>query len=211
VGRRYPVRGWQILEDALAEGRGAIIVSAHVGALSAAGNLAPLHNVPTTVLVEQLDPPQLHDYISRLRGAIGMRMVPADRRAARAAIEALRKGELVGIMCDRDVAGTGELLPFFGNITRVTTAAATLARRTDAIIVTCVAYRSGLLRGVGAVYGPVTVPRTNLPGEDIRNGTLEIISYLELFIRAHPEQWVVFEDLWPCGTMPPADDDEAVL
>src|SRR5207237_5134586 len=108
---------------------GVIMISGHVGPFSAAGQLVALSGVPTTVLVERLEPPRLHAFVAGLRESFGLRLLPADRAAIREALASLRRDEVVGMMCDRDVAGTGEPLPFFGRPPRLTTAAATFARR----------------------------------------------------------------------------------
>ncbi len=198
----YPLRGWEHVDRAREAGKGLIMVSAHVGAFSSAGQIVGLSGVPTTVLVEQIQPPALHDRLSRLREKFGLRMLVADRSAIRHIMSALRHNECVGMMCDRDVAGTGELLPFFGKETRVTTAAATIALRTGAVVLPVVGYRTGFMTGPAIVTEPVEMPHTGNVADDVREGTLRILARLESFIREHPEQWVVFEDLWRYGTIP---------
>jgi phosphatidylinositol dimannoside acyltransferase len=197
IRRGYSVTGWQHFERAVAEGRGVIVITGHMGAFPSAGQLIALNGAPMTVLVERLNPPQLHDFVARLRESFGLRMLPADRAALRQVITRLRHNEIVSMLCDRDVAGTGELLPFFGHPTRMTTAAATIARRTGAVVLPSVAYRTGLFTGVAEVGPPIVVPHTDDPNDDVRVGALNIIAYLETIIRAHPEQWVVFEAIWP--------------
>ena len=198
----YTLSGWEHVEQALAAGKGVIMISGHVGAFSAAGQVVALNGAPTTVLVERLQPPRLHNLIAGLRESFGLRMLTADRAALREVLTRLRQNEVIGLMCDRDVVGTGELLPFFGRTTRMTTAAATIARRTGAVVLPSVGYRTGVFAGVARVDPPIEIPRTSDVGDDVQAGTRHIISYLESIIRAHPEQWVVFEEIWPSGTMP---------
>ncbi len=193
----YPLAGLENLEAALREGRGVILVGAHVGPISVAGQLLAAHAIPTTVVVEPLNPPQLHDLVASLRRSFGLQIVELGSTTIREVLAALRRGEVVGFVADRDVAGSGEPLPFFGRTTRMTTGPATLARRTGAIVLTCVAYRSGLWQGRAIIDGPVEIPRTAEVAADVRQGTLAIIARLERYVRAAPEQWVVFSDNWP--------------
>jgi phosphatidylinositol dimannoside acyltransferase len=211
IRRGYSYSGWEHVERAMAKSRGVIIASGHVGAFSAAGQLLALNGAQTTVLVERLQPSELHDFVARRRESFGLRMLPADRTALRQVFTRLRRNEIVCMLCDRDVAGTGELLPFFGRPTRMTTAAATIARRTGAVVLPSVSYRTGLLGGVAEVGPPIEVPHTDDPTDDVRIGALNIIAYLETFIRAHPEQWVVFEAIWPptSGTIVGTQPDPA--
>lgn len=197
LARSFPGDGWEHVGAATEAGRGIIMVTAHLGAPSLAGQLVVLHGVPTTVAVERLNPPALHDLVARYRGALGMRSVPAGFRAARELVSTLRRNEVVGIVCDRDVAGSGEVLCFFGRPTRIPTAAAVLALRTGAAVLPAVAYRARPFAGVGHIEPPVEMPRTGDAAADVREGTRRIIARMESWIRAHPEQWVVFTDVWP--------------
>lgn len=191
------VSGWNHLDRALQGGHGVIMVTAHLGAAWVAGQLVAQRGIPTTLVVERLRPPPLHDLMVRLRRSAGMRQVTAGRAALREVVAALRRNEIVGIVCDRDVAGSGEMLPFFGHLTRVTTAPATISLRTRAPVVPAVAYRSGPFAAVARIEEALEMPRTGATTRDVREGTLRIMARIERFIREHPEQWVVFTDVWP--------------
>jgi KDO2-lipid IV(A) lauroyltransferase len=197
VRTRYHITGWENVDPALAAGHGIVMVTSHAGAPSAAGQAIALSGPPSTLVVEQLQPPALHQLVADLRGGFGVRVITVGRESLRQMIAALRRNELVGIASDRDVAGTGRELPFFGVTTRVSTAGATLALRTNATVLPAFAYRTGLLTGAGRIEPQVEMPRTGDAKEDIRVGTLRIMERIERFIREHPEQWAVFTDVWP--------------
>lgn len=197
IAHSYRFEGWDHLDAALAPGRGVIMAISHIGPSSIAGQLVGTRGTPTAVVVEPLRPPAMHRLIVGQREAFGVRMIPADRSAVREIVSMLRGGGIVGIACDRDVAGSGETFPFFGRSTRVTTAPATLARRTGAAIVPGVAYRTRPFAGTGRLGPPVEVPRSDDPVEDVREGTRRLTARIEAFIRERPEQWTVFSDVWP--------------
>jgi len=204
----YRIVGWEHLDAALADGRGVIMVTAHVGAPSVTGQLVALHGVQANVVVEPMRPAALHRLINHLRGAFGIRTLPIDASTVRHIVAALRRNEVVGILADRDVAGSGEILPFFGRPTRVTTAAATLARRTGASVVPAIAFRTGAFHGVGRIEPAVEIPTTSSPAGDARAGTLRILERIERFVREHPEQWVMFSDIWPEDVEKRAEDTQ---
>jgi lauroyl/myristoyl acyltransferase len=193
----YPIDGWEHLDAAFAHGQGVIMVTCHAGTPSAAGQIIALHGAKPTLVVEQLQPPAVHQLVARLRGAFGVHVITIGREGVREMISALRRNELVGIVSDRDVAGSGRELPFFGIPTRVTTAAASLALRTNAIVVPAFAARTGLLAGRGRIEPQVEMPRTGDTASDVREGTLRILARIEAFIREYPDQWAVFSDVWP--------------
>jgi KDO2-lipid IV(A) lauroyltransferase len=193
----YRVQGWEHFDRAVTEGKGVVLVTAHLGQPHIAGQLIVARGVPGTVIVEQLEPPQLHALVARIRGHFGLHMVALGAHALRDAVTALRRQELVVILCDRDVAGTGEVIPFFGHPTRVTTAPAALARRTGAMVLPTIAYRAGLFHGYAIVDEPFFVDRTSDPPEDVLAATQRIMDGIERSIRVHPEQWAVFSEVWP--------------
>jgi len=197
VTASYRMDGWEHLDAAFAQGHGVIMVTSHAGTPGVAGQLFALNGVPTTMVVEPLRPRRLHDLVARLRGAFGVHIIAVGREGAREMIAALRRNELVGIVSDRDVAGSGRELPFFGIPTRVTTAAATLALRTNAVVLPAFAVRTQLFGGQGRIESPVEIPRTGNSAQDVREGTLRILARIEAFIREYPEQWAVFSDIWP--------------
>ncbi|MEA2639767.1 MAG: phosphatidylinositol dimannoside acyltransferase, partial [Chloroflexota bacterium] len=157
------------INTALAEGHGMIMATAHLGSAPYAMQLIEtVGSVPVAVLVEPLQPPEMFDLVARLRAAHGMRMIRAEPTSVREVLAALRRGEIVGIASDRDVAGTGELLPFFGRPTRMTTAAAAFALRTSAVIVPGFAFRTGLFKGHAYVEMPIPIVRTGDAARDAR-------------------------------------------
>jgi KDO2-lipid IV(A) lauroyltransferase len=148
-------------------------------------------------VVEEIRPPRLFDLFMRVRSAQGLRLIPSNRPAVRVIVAALRRNEIVGLLCDRDVQGTGRALAFFGRPTLLTTAPAALALRTGAVVLPSVAYRQALYRGAGYVGEPIEMPRTGDTEADVQEGSQRIVRCLESLIRAHPEQWTVFTDVWP--------------
>jgi lauroyl/myristoyl acyltransferase len=196
----FTVDGWERFHRVRPTDRGLIMITSHVGSPATAGQIVAAQGVPCTVVVEQLNPPELHDLVAKARSAFGLRMLPIGPDAAKELLSALRRNEIVGILCDRDVAGTGELLPFFDRPALVTTAVATLARRANVPVLPCVAYRTGPFRGHAYVLEPFEIPRTSNARQDIREGTLRIVGVMEELIRKHPEQWAIFADVWPIAT-----------
>jgi KDO2-lipid IV(A) lauroyltransferase len=191
------IEGWEHVERALVRGKGVIMVGVHVGPLALGGQAVCARGIPTTLVVEQLQPPAFHRLTVDLRAQTGLRQIPLGPAALRGMVEALRRNEIVGIVVDRDVAGSGELLPFFGRTTRMTTAAAAIALRTGAAVLPALVYRTGPFTAVGQIQAEVEIPKTGDAAADVREGTLRILQRMEAFIRQHPDQWVVFSDIWP--------------
>ncbi|MBM2810412.1 MAG: lipid biosynthesis acyltransferase [Chloroflexi bacterium] len=197
IAAAYEMEGWEHYDRPLSEGRGVIMVGGHIGPTSLAAQHIAIHGPQLTAVVEPLHPPRLHNLVAELRGAHGLGLVVSGRSAVREMLGRLRRNEVVGIMCDRDVAGSGEPHAFFGQSTRITEAAATFALRTGAAVVPCVVYRTGLFHGRGRFEPAIEMPRTGDTRADVREGTQRIIALLEEFIREDPAQWAMFNEVWP--------------
>ena len=94
------------------------------------------------MLTEPLEPPALHDYVHEVRSGSGVEFVPADRAGLRTALRHLRCGGVLGVLADRDVLGTGEPFPFFGERAPLPRGTVELAWSTGAAIVVGFVVRS---------------------------------------------------------------------
>ena len=93
-----------------------------------------------TAVAERIEPPELFDFFVEQRAAMGLTIVPLDSRSGGALLSTLRDGGLVGLLCDRDIEGTGVEVEFFGERTTMPGGAATLALRTGATLCTGAVY-----------------------------------------------------------------------
>jgi KDO2-lipid IV(A) lauroyltransferase len=108
----------------------------------------------------------------------------------------LREGGLVGLLCDRDIEGTGVEVDFFGERTTMPAGPATLALRTGATLCTGAVYSGPGRDHRAIVEPPLDTTRTGPLRKDVARLTQEIATRLEGLIRRAPEQWHVFQPLW---------------
>ncbi|MFI5040249.1 MAG: phosphatidylinositol mannoside acyltransferase [Acidimicrobiales bacterium] len=184
------------LEAARAEGRGVLMAMPHLGAWDWGGAWLTSSGFPLTVVAESLEPPELSDWFAELRHRMGMTVIPLDRHAGAAVIAALRRGEVLGLLSDRDLTGDGVEVEFFGEPTRLPAGPATLALRTGApLLVCCVLFEGDHHRGI--VLPPLDTSRHGSLREDVTRITQDVAHRLEGLIRRAPEQWHVFQPNWP--------------
>jgi KDO2-lipid IV(A) lauroyltransferase len=189
------VRGWEKVEAALASRRGTIMISAHLGNLDLVGQTIVAYGVPIQVLAQPLEPAALFRYVAALRASKGLQIIPVGPAALRRVIATLKAGGMVGIVGDRDLQGRGLPVPFFGEAAHLPTGAIELALRQKAILLPAFVHRkdSGYL---AEVEEPIPLLDTGDRKADIRANLERWAALLERRIRAHPEEWVVFEDFW---------------
>jgi phosphatidylinositol dimannoside acyltransferase len=189
--------GWEQVVDARKAGNGVILALPHLGGWEWGGLWASaVEGIPLTVVVERLDPPELFEWFVDLRRQFGMKVVPLGPAAGREVLRALNANEVVSLLCDRDLDGSGVPVDFFGERTTLPGGPATLALRTGAPILPTGVYFAG--RGHhGVVRPPVPAEREGRLRDDVARVTQLLAHELEALIRRAPEQWHLLQPNWP--------------
>jgi lauroyl/myristoyl acyltransferase len=190
------VEGWENLVQALAGGRGAIIVSAHMGSVDLVMQLAVLHNIPTTAPVLRTRPERLFRYTRGLRQSYGLRLIPTDEPML-ALFRALRRGELIGLAVDRVSNDDGQEIEFFGSLTRLPQGPVRVALRTEAPLLPAFAVRYPDDSFRVEIGPPLELVRTGNLEADMEAGMKKVVATVEAQIRRYPEQWLVAVPVWP--------------
>jgi len=197
VEPRFDADGWEHIADAIAAGSGVILALPHLGGLDFAAAWLAGRGVAPTVVVEPVEPPQLFEWFAGVREAIGMEVVPLGPDAGSAVLRALRANRVVCLICDRDLAGDGVAVDFFGERTTMPAGPATLALRTGAPLIPAGVYfrpRGGHYAKIGP---PLAVQREGRLRDDVGRVTQELARRFEELIRMAPEQWHVMQPNWP--------------
>ena len=190
-------RGWDHVERGLAAGKGVILALPHLGGWEWAGFwLAEVQRQSVSVVVEALEPPEAFEWFAELRRALGMNIIPLDADAGTSVVRALHANHVVCLLSDRDIAGGGVEVEFFGERTLLPGGPATLALRTGAPLLPVAVYfrRHDHL---GTVFPPVPAERQGRLREDVSRVTQLLAHELEALIRAAPEQWHLMQPNWP--------------
>lgn len=196
LSRSVDIDGWEHLEDAVALGRGVIVVTFHLGNIDLVGQLIAARGFNITVPVERMRPRQLFEFLCRQRSSRGIDIVPLER-APRAMLATLRRGELVGIATDRLISGKGEWIEFFGRPTEFPRGPASLARHTGAPVLIGVGLRSTGNRFRGIISDTVMLSRTGDHARDEHELIQSLAGLIEPLIRENPGQWLAFSPIWP--------------
>ncbi|MBW3536264.1 MAG: phosphatidylinositol mannoside acyltransferase [Actinobacteria bacterium] len=179
-------------------GRGAIMALPHMGGWDFGGAWFAAQGHPMTVVVERLDPPKLFEWFRRLRADMGMNVIAVDENSGSAVLRALKNNHVVALVCDRDLAGTGPEVEFFGERTTLPGGPALLGLRTGAPILPVSVYFTPDGGHHGIVHEPLTVERKGSRlSEDVARITQALARELEVLIRRAPDQWHLLQPNWP--------------
>ncbi len=190
-------RGWEQLLEGMAAGKGVILALPHIGSWEWGGAFLSLVGLPMTAVAERIEPPELFEWFIRQREEMGLTIVPLDGESGGVMLRTLRDGGLVGLLCDRDLVGTGTEVEYFGERTTLPGGPATLALRTGAMLLPAAVY-SGPGDDHTAVIGtPIDPTRQANFRADVQRMTQDIAVQFEQFVRRAPEQWHLFQPNWP--------------
>jgi len=197
VDAGFDVTGYEHVARALASGRGPILVLPHLGGWEwAAFWLTGVAGLRVTVVVEAIEPPDLRDFFLGLRESLGMEVVTLGPDAATAVSAAIRRGDIVCLLADRDIEGTGVAVEFFGETTTLPGGPAVLGLRTGAPLLPTAVYFDGT-RHHAVVRPPLPAERRDGFRADVARVTAAVAAELEELVRAAPEQWHLLQPNWP--------------
>jgi len=197
VDDRFWADGREVLDKAMAEGKGVIMALPHIGSWEWGGSWLEHIGYPMTSVAEVLEPAELFVWFIEQRAAMGLRIVPLDNDASGVLIRTLRAGGLVGLLCDRDLIGNGVEVDFFGERTTFPAGPATLALRTGATLIVTAVYSGPGPNHHAVIRGPIDTTRTGSFRADVSRITQAIAREFEEYIRRSPEQWHMFQPNWP--------------
>ena len=209
--RAAEFRGTEHLDAALAEGRGVILLTGHLGNWEMVGVRIAAEGYPLNVIARAQRDDRLTEYIRRTREVTGMRVLHRDQ-SVRQSLRALRRNELVGVLLDQNAGDDGVFVDFFGRSASTAPGAAAFALRTGAVVVPTFGWRKPDDSHVVEIGEAVPLVKTGDRQKDILANTARYTKVIEEQIRAHPEQWFWLHKRWksrpatsrPATSRPPA-------
>jgi KDO2-lipid IV(A) lauroyltransferase len=196
IKRVTRVEGLEHLEPALERGRGVVAFTAHVGNIDVVGQLPIIYGVPLTGAVEHIQPERLFRYLQKVRQSHGVKLIPSDGPMI-GLIKALKRGEIIGLPSDRDIADNGRMVEFFGAPARLPDGQVRVALRTGAALIPVFVERLPDNRYVVRIEPELELPRTDDHEADVAAGMEMVVAAMERIIAQRPEQWLVAQPVWP--------------
>ena len=192
-----------VVRDALAEGRGVLYLTPHLGCFEITARHLTQHG-PLTVMFRPSRSPALDPIVESARDMHHLRAVPANRQGVREFVRALKRGEAVGMLPDQvPREGDGVWLPVFGRYALTMTLAARLALQTGVAVILTAGERLPHGRGWRIHYLRLTEP---LP-TDPEALAAAINQAMERLIRRFPEQYLWSYNRYKVpGDAPPLPD-----
>jgi len=182
------VEGRENIEKAFAEGRGIIVLSAHVGNWEHAAAWIG-RNYKAFGVVRHSDSQFQKELINTLRETSGLRILGKEEPMVRA-LGILRRNEMLGLLSDQHGGKEGIEVPFFGQNTSTVQGAAVFAWLTGAPVIPVQGLRLAPFRFKIIIGQPIKWEKGPDRAACIRKLTELANKELEKMIRRAPEQWL---------------------
>jgi KDO2-lipid IV(A) lauroyltransferase len=201
VVRQAHATGLDAVYAAQQGGRGVVMVAPHMGNWEVAGAVAEALDLRVLSVAEDLPNRRITEWFIKTRAAFGIDIVVHGRGSTMGALtDALRAGQVVALVADRDVNGRGVPVEFFGEMTTMPAGPCSLVELTGAALFPVGSYYDG------PGYFFEVHPELPLPdGKDrakrIQLGTQALAREFEAIIRAQPTSWHLFQPNWPSDAL----------
>ena len=190
------VEGMEHYHEAMKKGRGLVFIGAHFGNWEMLAIVISLLFQKGYVVARKLDNPYIHQRIEKARTFTGNHFINKND-AFWEMMKLLKKGELVGVLMDQNVAKReGVFIPFFGRPACTNKGLAMIVLKTKTPMIPIFMIR--LPNGTHHVIVKPELPliKTGHLKNDVRQNTAQITLAIEEMVRQYPEQWLWMHRRW---------------
>jgi len=195
--------GTHHLETALADKRGLLFLTAHLGNWELMSLATCLKfSFKCNLLARPLDFAPMDSVLKEIRTATGNRVIDKIR-SARTVGKVLEQGEILAILLDQNASWyDGVYVPFFGRTACTNRGFALFALRYDPIILPIFNFRQNDGRYLIRFDRPVSAVHTGNISRDIVENTARFNQIIEKHIRMAPENWLWVHRRWRLKEIP---------
>ena len=194
VDAMIDIEGREHLDDALAQGNGCIVVTAHYGNWELLARKFAICGYKINVIARDSDDPGMTTITTRIRETGGYRVFDRDQPII-GAFRSLKNNEILGILPDQNESG-GIFVDFFSRPVATATGPAVLSLKSGAPIVPAFAARTSSDKYRATVYPRIEFTPSGDRQKDILDLTALITQAIEREIRKNPSQWLWLHDRW---------------
>lgn len=189
------VEGWDIVERAMAKGRGILFVTGHLGNWELAGSLVAAKGIPLEAVARRMQNPLFDRYLTSTRQSIGMTVIH-DADAVRRVPRAMREQHAVAFLVDQGAVGLASTwVPFFGRLAKTPRGPAVFALRLGAPVIFGAALRQPDGRYMIG-FEEVQAESTGDRDADVDRIVAAYTATLERWVRRAPEQYFWHHRRW---------------
>ncbi len=189
-------QGKEHIDGGLSQGKGALILTAHLGNWEMGGAFLSLMGYPLNVITAPDVGESLQGYRARLRRKQKIKMITLNDSLSSSLdiLKALQTNELVALLGDRELFQKGVPVNFFGERVLFPMGPAILASLSEAQLIPTFILMDQKGGYLCLAEPPIPLQKTGRREEDLAVNTQRIADIMEKYIRSYPDQWYTFYD-----------------
>ena len=199
IDRSVKIENLDVLKRVLSEGKGGIMVTAHICNWELGGGILSVLGYPLMAIALPHKEQPVNDLFNSQREVKGITVVPMNV-SVRKSIETLKNNKLVALVADRDFTMSGEVMDFLGKKAFMPKGPAVLSYKTGAPIIVSFITRNDDNTFTLSLKNPIYPPK-EVRDEIIERDLLvtlikQYASLIEAKIKQYPTQWLMFREFW---------------
>ena len=186
------IKGEEILQKALAKGKGAIFLSAHVGNWEIGGSMLRFLNYPLAVVAMAHNTAATNALVNHLRRNKGISVIEMNHQSLFSGVEILRhlrNNEVVAMIGDRDFFGRGRPITFFGRKVVFPVGPVIMAMKSGAAFIPSFVLKQPDGRYFGVLEKAIPLSSKGNLDDAIEENLGKTARIFEKYIRRYPDQW----------------------
>lgn len=195
------IEGEEIVQAVLRRGKGALMLTAHLGNFDLLAMFSAQRGYPLTIISKEIKNPAVNGLWMCLRERYGIKIV-LSHNSMRGCFKALKGDGVLGFILDQNRPhDQGVFVTFFGRPACTTPGLAFISAVTQAPVVPVFIHRTAdgrhHLRALPAIEPPADRGEDNL-----RRATQQYTTIIEQEVRRHPDQWIWIHRRWKTQPKP---------
>ena len=195
IDKLVTIKNPDIMKKAFENGKGAIIITAHIGNWELMAATLRIKGYPGVTVGRRIYFEKYDRYLNYLRRVHDVNVIYRDE-SPRKILSTLKSNKIVGIVADQDVDSVeGVFVDFFGRSAYTPSGPAAIARVSGAAMIpTFIIRKNGCHELI--FEKPIELVDTGDREKDLVDNTQKWSSVVESYIRQYPEQWVWMHRRW---------------
>jgi KDO2-lipid IV(A) lauroyltransferase len=191
------IEGYEKIIEAERRGKGVILATAHLGNWYLGGMLLGGLDHPIRVVLKPDRFPIVEKFRREIHRKWGVEEIPVGETflSGVAVVQALARGEVLGIQCDRDFNNTGVAAEFFRKRAYFPRGPFTAAMVSGAAVLPSFILREGDRYRI-VIEDELPIARGGNHAEDLQANVERFVRLLESYVRRSPTQWYCFYPFW---------------
>ena len=184
------------LDNAVSNGQGVVLLTAHFGNWEWLGAALGLAKLPVAGVAKRQPNDQHTRILNEFRQMVGIELFLRGTSEMINAARAIKQGRILGLVADQDAGPKGVFVEFFGKMSSAPIGPAFFAKKFKAPVVPVFMVRRPKGSHRMICLEPLYYQDTGNAEDDIYRFTMKTTHIIEQMIRQYPDEWLWFQKRW---------------